>query len=204
MRPHRHSPRFPSLRSGAGRADAGPAAARRRRKSKPLPSLTCVPSRLNVVVALLRSRSLSPTPTLVGVLPPRAAPTLRASPLLGAAMPRLRRYAPARPAALPCVVRPLPARAPLPHRSRPCAAPMGALRAAALAHRHGARRRLCHGVAIAGADAGRPWGRQRWGAALDPHRRQPAAPGSMCRKPRSSAWASPWPMIHGSPWPFHL
>ena len=25
----------------------------------------------------------------------------------------------------------------------------------------------------------RPWGRQRWGAALDPHRRQPAAPGNM-------------------------
>ena len=96
MRPHRHSPRFPSLRSGAGRADAGPAAARRRRKSKPLPSLTCVPSRLNVVVALLRSRSLSPTPTLVGVLPPRAAPTLRASPLLGAAVPRLRPCGPAR------------------------------------------------------------------------------------------------------------
>ena len=29
---------------------------------------------------------------------------------------------------------------------------------------------------------GRPWGRQRWGAALDPHRRQPAAPGNMMKR----------------------
>jgi len=31
---------------------------------------------------------------------------------------------------------------------RPCVAPMGALRAAALAHRHAARRGACHGLAF--------------------------------------------------------
>jgi len=35
---------------------------------------------------------------------------------------------------------------------RPCVAPMGALRAAALAHRHAARRGACPGLAVARVD----------------------------------------------------
>ena len=48
------------------------------------------------------------------------------------------------------------------------------------ARRHAAGRWASPGASVARACGNHPWGGQRWGAALDPHRRPPAAPGCMC------------------------